>query len=358
MLRVVSHIMNSNRFFQATNRQRFEAAWQGDLNTVKKLTLAKWGEGGKQDPLLISGYECNMQMSPLTIAIARGHSTLARIILEIGQIQYNPAKAEETNVRYRINDDLEICSEVVDDQFTVEEIDEAVTPVECHMTAISMMRYPFNGFLFTEEYSDVAARTQTIRELRSSTGRGYEDVFGYAIERDDVELLVFLLELAEKAQRRGPEGKATFFSISRSLVELAIKKGRLACLEELIKWTGAELPIDALVHNAGIRIKEKPRYYEGLSVRGRKRADWAGRESEEKDTTLTVSPLLTAARNGSLRSTEWYLSTAPARHYLEFTQRHMDDKRIGLLTQSEKGIERPLMGWLNAGSRSQVSCVL
>ena len=108
--------MSSNRFFrQATNCQRFEAAWRGDLDTVKRLTLAKWGEGGKQDPLLISGYECNMQMSPLTIAIVRGHNTLARFILEIGQIQYNPREAEETNVQYRINDDLEICSEVVDD---------------------------------------------------------------------------------------------------------------------------------------------------------------------------------------------------------------------------------------------------
>ncbi|PLN86818.1 ankyrin [Aspergillus taichungensis] len=336
----------------------FEAAWQGDLNTVKRLTLAKWGEGGKQDPLLISGYEYNMQMSPLAIAIVRGHRTLARVILEIGQIQYNPPKENETNVRYRINDDLEIYSEVVDDQFTVEEIGEAVTPVECHMTAMMMMQHSFDGFLFTEDHSDVAARAHTLQELRSSTGRGYENVFEYAVERDDVKLLVFLLELAEKAQRRGPESEATIFTIPRSLVGLAMRKGRLACLEELIKWTGAELPVDALVHNAGIRIKEKPKYYEGLSVRGRKRADWAGRESEEKDTTMTVSPLLTAAREGSLKSTEWYLSTAPARHYLEFTQRHMDDKRIGLLAQSEKGIERPLMGWLNAGKHLVLHCAV
>lgn len=344
--------MSSNRFFrQATNCQRFEAAWRGDLDTVKRLTLAKWGKDGKQDPLLISGYESNMRMSPLTIAIVRGHNTLARFILEIGQIQYNPREAEETNVQYRINDDLEICSEVVDDQFTVEEIGEAVKPVECLKDALSMMQHTFKAFLFTEKHLDVAARTQTLKELRSSNRHGDESVFEYAVERDDVELLVLLLETAEKAQCRDPGNKAIFFKISRSLVEPAIKKGRLACLEELIKRTGAELPVDALLHNAGIRIKEKPKYYEGLSVRGRKRADWALRKSEETDATMTVSPLLTAARSGSLKSSEWYLSTAPARHYLEFMQRHMTDHRIGLLAQSEKGIERPLMGWLNAGSR-------
>lgn len=344
--------MCSNRFYdRLLTRQRFEAAWRGDLNTVKKLTLAKWGEGGKKDPLLISGDEYYMDMTPFTIAIVRGHRALARVMLEIGQIQYNPRKEEETNVRYRINDDLEIYSEVVDDQFTVEEIGEAVTQIECDKTAISMMYHQFYGFLFTEEHSDVAARGQTVDELRYSTGRGYENVFEYAVEKDDVELLVFLLELAEEAQRRGPNNEATFFSVPESLVDLAIQKGRLACLEELIKRTGAQLPIDALVHQAGIRIKEKSKYYEGLSVRGRKRADWAGREGQEKNTDMGVSPLLTAAWKGNLKSTEWYLGTAPARYYLDFMQRHTDDKRIGLLAQSEKGIERPLMGWLNAGSR-------
>ncbi|PKY00534.1 ankyrin [Aspergillus campestris IBT 28561] len=336
----------------------FEAAWRGDLNTVKKLTLAKWGEGGKKDPLLISGYEYHMNMTPFTIAIVRGHRALARAMLEIGQIQYNPRKEEATNVRYRINDDLEICSEVVDDQFTVEEIGEAVTQIECDKTAISMMQHRFYGFLFTQEHSDVAARGQTVDELRHSTGRGHEDVFEYAVERDDVELLVFLLELAEEAQRRGPDSEATYFSVPESLVDLAIRKGRLGCLEELIKRTGAQLPIDALVHQAGIWIKEKPKYYEGLSVRGTKRADWAGREGEEKNTDMGVSPLLTAAWKGSLKSTEWYLSTAPARYYLEFVQRHTDDKRIGLLAQSEKGIERPLMGWLNAGKHLVLHCAI
>jgi hypothetical protein len=42
-----------------------------------------------------------------------------------------------------------------------------------------------------------------------------------------------------------------------------------------IRLTGVGIPLNELIEKSGLELKPKPRYYQGLTVGGRKRADWA-----------------------------------------------------------------------------------
>lgn len=107
------------------------------------------------------------------------------------------------------------------------------------------------------------------------------------------------------------------------------------------------IPLNELVQEIGIEIKSKPKFYQGLSVGGKKRADWAQapggntRVSEEK-----IPPLLQAAHLGSIDSVEWFMSDAPLRRYKEFAEANKNDKRIKTLA-SGKGFEKSIGKWLN-----------
>ena len=112
--------------------QLFEAAWQGDADKIKALTLASWGEG-QNSPLQITVQD-KKGFSPFSIAVYRRHTEVARLILEIARAQYKP-KDGDTSRRFTMNrhedgddemdsdsDDLDISSDLVDDKFTIDNI--------------------------------------------------------------------------------------------------------------------------------------------------------------------------------------------------------------------------------------------
>lgn len=47
--------------------------------------------------------------------------------------------------------------------------------------------------------------------------------------------------------------------------------GKTQMLALIIKRTGAGIPLDHLVKKSGVELKQKPRYYQGLTVYGKKR---------------------------------------------------------------------------------------
>jgi len=118
-----------------------------------------------------------------------------------------------------------------------------------------------------------------------------------------------------------------------------------------VQATGVGIPLNDLIKKSGVEIKTKPKYYQGLSVGGKKRADWAQAPGgnvkviEEK-----IPPLLQAAHNGSLDSVEWFMSDAPMRRYKEFAQSNKHDKRIKTLEESGKGFDKTIGKWLIASS--------
>ncbi|KAE8375542.1 ankyrin repeat-containing domain protein [Aspergillus bertholletiae] len=339
----------------------FEAAWRGDLDTIKSLTLAMWGENNEQPPLRIAITDSNRH-SPFSIAACRGHLDVAKAILKIVQAQYSEEESSGQE-RFEIGSDcssedsedngnLRIYSEIIDDKFTVDDIGEVAMQVKSHTTPLEVLKWycPKSRWFVSR---DIRAK------CRESPFGNPSDLLEYAVWMDDIKLLAFLLEMGEELASNDTSAKFTAFGVSNKTVHLAIAEGRLRCLEELIKRAGADLPLDALVHESGVQMHEKPEYYQGLSIHGKKRADWAAAgRGQLRCHTNKSSPLLVSAVLGSLKSTEWYMSTAPSRHYVEFSRTHEQDHRLKLLAKSTSGIEKSLMSWLKAKNNLVLHCAI
>ncbi|KAA8645611.1 hypothetical protein EYZ11_003498 [Aspergillus tanneri] len=347
----------------------FEAAWSDDLDTIKALTLGTWGEGTVQRPLQIAVSDSNY-LTPFSIAVLRGHLKTAKAILEIAQAQYKVDEDEGTQRRRRYemdisdsgedsdsDDGIRVYSEIVDDKFTIDDIGALASQVESTVSPLQMLtdRYPVTMFMDSIE-------TLWDYEQRSYTSPRFsvDSLFEYAVCTDNVQTLVFLLEMGEELSARNPKSKTPIYRVHSSVTYHAIQKGHLQCLQELISRTGADLPLDALIQNSGVQVNEKPKYYQGLSIRGKKREDWvtAALGRDTPNPVMKSPPLLISAFRGNLSSTEWFLGTAPERHYLNFTQTYKNDKQLQLLARSRDGIERSIIKWLGTRSHLVLHCAI
>ncbi|PWY77072.1 ankyrin repeat protein [Aspergillus heteromorphus CBS 117.55] len=331
----------------------FEAAWRGDLDTIKALTLAAGDGDDDQTPLQIAVRDQN-RFSPFSIAVLRGHRIVAKAILEIVQAQFKIDESE-TSERFEVDmealhdDDVDvgIYSEIIDDKFTLENIGETATQVECRISPLEVFSWDCPAHVFITNESKTSAN----------------DLVEYAVQENHVDLLEFLLRLGQELTERDTRTriKGQVYTVPTSMVWLAMTKGHLECLGALIKHTGADFPTENLLLKNGIETeKEKPRYYQGLFIRGKRRAEWAnhGGGGWASSSSDQVSPLLVAASKGSLRSVEWFFSLAPLQHYIEFVKTHEHNERLRLLAQSDKGVEAPVMDWLQSGSDLALHCAI
>ncbi|KAF7122286.1 hypothetical protein CNMCM5793_000243 [Aspergillus hiratsukae] len=342
--------------------QLFEAAWRGDIDTIKSLTLGTWGPDKHRPPLEIATKD-QRNFDPFNIAVLRGHLDVAKAIIAIAQVQYKP-QDEQENVRYRLratvsndddysceeseedSDELDIEEQILDEEFTIDNLGEVKTQVESKVSPLSLL----NDSCSVEDFMGTSL----------PDGRKPFNLVQYAIWKDDVELLVFLLDLGRELSAKSGSSEQTIFTVKEWDLTMAMQLGRLRCLAELIQRTGAGIQLDRLAEQSGVEIKEKPKYYQGLSIHGKKRADWAAagrgilpvKPEEEKP------PLLVAARQGNLEAVEWFLGTAPGRYYLEFTDAHKDDKRIKRLAMGKFGVERSIANWLNSRRDLVLHCAL
>jgi hypothetical protein len=334
---------------------RFEAAWRGDLETIKSLTLGTWGPDTNRPPLEIATKD-QRNFHPFNIAVLRGHLDVAKAIIAIAQVQYKP-QDEQENVRYTLrattgNDDDSSCDEddddsdgldierqILDEEFTIDNIGEVKTQVESQIPPLSLLKDRFSA----EDFMGT-----TLPDERKPF-----NLVQYATWKDDVQLLVFLLDLGRELSAKSGSSEQTIFTVEQWDLTMAMQLGRLRCLAELIKRTGAGIQFDKLAEQSGVEIKEKPKYYQGLSIHGKKRADWAaaGRGVLPVEPEEEKPPLLVAAREGNLEAVEWFLGTAPGRYYSEFTKAHKHDKRIQRLAMGKLGVEGSITNWLSIRRR-------
>lgn len=239
--------------------------------------MSSWGPSKERLPLEI-GVRDLRDYTAFTIAVLRGHLETAKTILAISIAQFKPNEQQD-NTRYRIRaeysddeddsyysdgdaEDIQLESHVIDDQFTFENVGEVKSQVESKISPLNILAGTCNMGLFF----DKDQRPET--DIRS--------LVGYAIWKDDVELLKLLMAMGEEILSRQKNGqKSSVYSIPHSDFVMAMRLGRLWCLEEMIKRSGAGLPLDKLAEESKAEVKETPKYYQGLSVHGKKRADWA-----------------------------------------------------------------------------------
>lgn len=364
----------------------FEAAWNGDLVAVKRMTLARWGPSEDRMPLQIATTDAN-SISPFAIAVFRGHLDLAKIILEIALAQYEPE--EKPNVSYRVSlfeshasedtddsgneDEMEssntykvrVRSELVDDQFTVDlvsklgqQVKSRVKPTDLLYATLPLHRFFDDGSVTDLAYqsklawdvlSDRNGETPSPSLLRSyglrydSFSRSHTDgvskidsgtLLKYATILGDTNLTVYLLNLGAHFTRlEATEDIPNIPWISSADFLFALKLGRIQIAAEMIRRSGSGIPFTTMAQASGVELPDRPKYYQGLTVHGKKRADWSNKtfRSFTRTNTEFNSPLLEAARFGSLEGVEWLLSDAPVRHYVEFVEAHQDDDNLKLL---------------------------
>jgi len=189
-----------------------------------------------------------------------------------------------------------------------------------------------------------------------------QDLIQLALFNNDPDLLSYLLGLGDdfNDQTAGdPEedlSKTKSFSIAHNTFLYAIKANRPHLLAELIKRTGAGIPLNKFAKASGVEVTQKPKYYQGLSVHGRKRKDWADAGHNvvvHEPMEYHRPPLLEAAHYGVLDTTEWLAGDAPLRSYRQFAQAHSDDKRLQMLARSKRSFEASVKKFL--GTRSQLA---
>ena len=271
----------SSSFRILTNHStRFDAAWAGNVDRIKELTLQAWGAEKDQPPLKMAISDSQFH-SPFSIAFLRGHHDVAKVILEIVKAQWTPK--EEDKVRYKLGvieiddedsdqdsylsdvDDREpqMVSEKVDRKFTIDNIGQVSMQVESHVKPLEVINDDWRAF---------------VPEGDGIKLTGVKSLFKHCFEFDDSTSLNLLLDMAQywARQKLGGEGEneeesSKIFTLSQQDFQWAIDYASTKLLGIIIKRTGAGIPLDHLVKKSGVEIKQKPRYYQGLTVYGKKR---------------------------------------------------------------------------------------
>ncbi|TGJ87446.1 hypothetical protein E0Z10_g1316 [Xylaria hypoxylon] len=345
--------------------QLFEAAWAGDLEKIKSLTLAPWGPDEKEPPLKIAVSDLAGN-NPFSLAFLKGHFDTAKAILEISQAQWSPAeekkarfqmsKPEDEEESYDESDESgsdnepEIYKEIINDQFTIDNIGQVSMQVKSNVLPSDIIDWLTPTFVL---HGDKAEKIR------------FQSLLEFAMAQNDSHRFTFLLDMYTRFASKSEEdedGSSKFYTFSEFEFERAIRMGRTNMLAEVIQRTGAGIPLEELVRKSGTEMKVKPRYYQGLSVYGKKRADWAtaGRNLVVKPTGSKAPPLLTAALKGSIESVEWFLGDAPMRHYREFSTSKVarEDPRLKHLNESPGGFDRAIAKWLGIQNDFVIHCAV
>ncbi|KAI3331654.1 ankyrin repeat protein [Xylariaceae sp. AK1471] len=344
----------------------FEAAWVGDLERIKSLTLSPWDDDAKEPPLKIAVSDLKGN-TPFSLAFLKGHFDIAKAILEIAQAQWSPAEEKKTRFKMTKPDDEDSCAEsdasgsnsepeiykeIINDQFTIDNIGQVSMQVKSDVLPSDILNARTPTFVLRGDKVEV-----------TSFGKS---LLAFTITENDSQRFNFLLDmhtLFASTKSDGDEDEsAKFYTIPDIEFEHAIRMGRINMLAKMIQRVGAGIPLEDLVKKSGTEMKVKPRYYQGLSVYGKKRADWAkaGRNLVVKSTGSKVPPLLTAAFKGSLESVEWFLGDAPMRHYREFGESKVarEDPRLEHLNQSPGGFDRAITKWLGIQNDFVIHCAV
>ena len=343
----------------------------------------------KEQPLQVAVQDA-AGFSPFSLGLVRGHREIASVALEIATAQYQPAN-NEAKYRYRLrgaddeevysgvssesgfDDDRMVLKQIVDDQFTVDDITALADNVKSKISPLTMLEWDVElwraqkGRAHDKEYPLHVVDYHIGRQQKSSWAYFHEaldhsrrfckeSLLRRAVAKNDLPLLRYILRTGmELIALKADQDDSRIYQINSKEFEQAVQQGHTDIVAEIIKVTGAAVPLQKMVQSSGVVLDEVPRYYQGLSVHGKKRKDWAERNAprREKATESEHSPILRAIMIGNMKSVEYFLSDAPLHRYQEFVRTFHDNKRIQSLVQAEGGIDKALSNWL--GTRADLA---
>ncbi|KAK2765211.1 hypothetical protein FQN54_008910 [Arachnomyces sp. PD_36] len=402
--------------------QLFQAAWDGDVQKVKNLTLGSWGPDNNLPPLRVSVHD-KSELTPFAIAVVRRHFGLAKVILDIADAQYLPKGEAQKRKRYEIVIDAEaddsdsdsydgsrdnmaeedhgigVRFDLVDDQHTIDDIRDVANTVKSTVSPSKLLRQSSNLSWFLGDAEDKyrQAFLSGVSQANSSkTKYGYFQpsvttkkdknswklyvnnlplgdhwtkslLLDYAIRKNDIAAVKFLIQQykefpAHNSNEEDADEKQQFITLPSSHFALAMSMGQTEIMGHLIAKTGAEFPFSNLMKVAGVNLEKKPKYYQGLSVYGKKRQDWASEGgngySSYYNRETTDNLLLRAIKTKNLDSIRWFLSDQPEIKYKEFASTYKNDERLKLLSETEGGFQGVLSSWLGARRHLALHCAV
>lgn len=232
------------------------------------------GKEKNEPPLKIAVMD-SVGLSPFSIAVMRGHLPAAKACLSISQAQYVAKTA--AGERYSMaredsysdsessessGDNIQIYSERIDDTFTIDNVGEIslqvksdVTPLRFMLWDVPIVRFRDGGELPKGNYNPET-------DIPSS-------LLSWAITLDDLKLLEYLIQLGieHSPRNEGAENAPnTFFEFPEPDFLFGVALGRISLISHIMKSTGAGIPLDRLVKKSGVEVKEKSKYYQGLTV--------------------------------------------------------------------------------------------
>ena len=173
---------------------------------------------------------------------------------------------EEANSKYDSEDNGDvsdnnprIVSQKVDRNFTIEDIGKISMQVKSHCKPLEILCNGAPSFLV--EKGEISKELPT------------RSMFEHVIDTDDSSGLRVLLDMVEHFAGQklpGDDGEGVeSFNFPASDFRWAVKHGKTRLLGQIIKRTGAGIPLDHLVKKSGIEVRQ--RFYQGLTVYGKKR---------------------------------------------------------------------------------------
>ncbi|KGM91727.1 uncharacterized protein PADG_12185 [Paracoccidioides brasiliensis Pb18] len=190
--------------------------------------------------------------------------------------------------------------------------------------------------------------TQTMKASFAIQGMSLLD---FAVWQNDMAAVKFLVKkqthyFIKSKSDNGDYHK--FITVSFDIFKLAVKNGQTEMLGFFMLKMGIGFPFPALMEEAGVKVKTKQKYYQGLSVYRRKWEDWVtenvypyGRSLQSSNSFLLLTITLK-----NLESVKWFLNNEPEKKYREFLHTFRDDSRLAPLFQEESGFEEMITSWL------------
>ncbi|CAH0034010.1 unnamed protein product [Clonostachys rhizophaga] len=359
-----------------------EAAWAGDVERMRALTLHPWGPNEDQPPLKMSVND-GQRNNAFSLAFLRGHYEAAKVVLEIMKSQWAPQ--EQPKMQYKMREDgeddeddemgegetgLQIVGEKADGKSTIDDIGVASMVVTSttkphwmiyyHVPRFIMMDGQAEGFdngtLFQHcfNHDDRHGMQFLIDQAQYWVSQNYDSARVGAGDKEDEEMKEPEQKGDEEDNDAAEEGDPRgVFRFPEADLKYGIRNGKTELLGLVIAQTGAGVPLETLVRELDLKEKKKPKYYQGLTVYGKKRSDWAnaGRQTvAESRCGLSCSPLQYAARSGSIESVRYFLSERPYQLHSDFGGSSLAsrDPCIRLLNKVPDGYNRAVSKWLKS----------
>ncbi|KAL8927248.1 MAG: hypothetical protein Q9208_002424 [Pyrenodesmia sp. 3 TL-2023] len=403
-------------------KEKFQAAWEGHTGRIKELTLGNWGPDKRNRPLQVAVQD-GKGFTPFTIATYKHHFETAKLILGIANVQFKEPEKSNNQRRYELagisdhvnyhsngasleeddSESLDISSRGVDEIYTYDNVAELQDSVGSkvsgkplshimetarrradresgNLSVIEMLSNFAEVWWFLnkpekEARDEVGVAQMDVRGALRSGGitshvarkllssDGYEKcrIDRYAVASRDIALLRFWIQCCRDALKMKQKDDSVTSIFDMADFQFAVKRGYVEEIAEMIKLSGTQLPLDALIKKTGIEEPKKAGCYQGLSIGGKRMTGWArerGGKSYRSAVCESTPPLLQAAHAGSLAAVEWFLSDTPLRLYKGYKEKNTDDTRLKRLAEAPGGFKSVVGQWLkqrSESSRIQVS---